>query len=467
MNARRWLLRTLVLAGLLVLGGCASWDYDPLTIPDDFREVQTKSSQGATVSVAILTDEHARAHFGIDLGAYDLQAIWVRVENATDQRLWFLRSVLDMDFYPAGEVASLARSSIPDEDFEAARQRLRDESMGLRLEPGTITEGFVFAPKALGGRYVDVRLVEDAYAAELKRRRAEAQGESAPDAEVIELRFGFALPLPDGIFDYERLHPETIYGDEPLPELSREALRERLAALPCCSTNEAGDEDGDPLNIVIIGRSSDVLNALSRAGWSFTHRITFKSVGRMIGAALSDTAYPVAPVSDLFAFGRKQDFALQRARANIAERNHMRLWLAPFRHDGRQVWVGQVSRDIGIKLTPDAPTLTTHVIDPEVDQAREYLLQSLLAGGFVKAFGFVEGSRRATREAPAQNLVEDPYFSDGERLVLLLSPDPIPYAKVRSLLWQQSDAPVAEGQTAGAAARVRPIDGEPEAIAAD
>ena len=52
-------------------------------------------------------------------------------------------------------------------------------------------------------------------------------------------------------------------------------------------------------------------------------------------------------------------------------------------------------------------------------------------------------------------------------LVLLLSPDPIPYAKVRSLLWQQSDAPVAEGQTAGAAARVRPIDGEPEAIAAD
>jgi len=467
MDASRWPLHTLAVVALLLLGGCASWDYDPLTIPDDLRDVQTKSAQGATVSVAILTDEHARAHFGIDLSAYDVQAIWVRVENATDQRLWFLRSVLDIDFYPAGEVASLARASIPDEDFETARQRLRDESMRLRLEPGIITEGFVFAPKALGGRYVDVRLVEDAYAAELKRRRAEARGESAPDAEVIELRFGFAMPLPDGLFDYERLHPEAIYGNDPLPELSRESLRERLAALPCCSTNEDGDEDGDPLNIVIVGRSADVLNALSRAGWSFTHRITLKSIGRMVGAALADEAYPVAPVSDLFAFGRKQDFALQRARANIAERNHMRLWLAPFRHDGRQVWVGQVSRDIGIKVTPKAATLTTHIIDPEVDQAREYLLQSLLAGGFVEAFGFVDGSRRATREAAATNLVEDPYFSDGERLVLLLSPDPIPYTKVRSLLWQQSDAPVAEGQSAAAAARVRRIDSEPDAIASD
>ena len=42
----------------------------------------------------------------------------------------------------------------------------------------------------------------------------------------------------------------------------------------------------------------------------------------------------------------------------------MRLWLAPFRFEDRPVWIGQVSRDIGVKITPKSPTLTTHVIDP-------------------------------------------------------------------------------------------------------
>jgi len=68
-------------------------------------------------------------------------------------------------------------------------------------------------------------------------------------------------------------------------------------------------------------------------------------------------------VSGLYVFGRKQDVALQRARRSISQRNHMRLWLAPFRVEGNSVWVGQVSRDIGVKVTPKSPTLTTHVID--------------------------------------------------------------------------------------------------------
>jgi hypothetical protein len=137
----------------------------------------------------------------------------------------------------------------------------------------------------------------------------------------------------------------------------------------------------------------------------------------------------------------------------------MRFWLAPFTFRGKNVWVGQVSRDIGIKVTPKSPTLTTHVIDPEVDLTREYLLHSLLAEGFVESFGFVAGARAATREAPARNLTDDPYFSDGLRLIVVLSPDPIPYERVRSLLWEESAAPVAEGQTEAADEHVRPVTG--------
>ncbi|WP_439108147.1 LssY C-terminal domain-containing protein, partial [Congregibacter sp.] len=188
--------------------------------------------------------------------------------------------------------------------------------------------------------------------------------------------------------------------------------------------------------------------------------LSVESISRLIGATLSSTAYPVAPVSDLFFLGRKQDLALQRGRASIAQRNHMRLWLAPFRYAGRQVWVGQVSRDIGIKLTPKSASLTTHIIDPEVDLAREYLLQTLLAGGFVEVMGFAKGSNAASRTNPAFNLVGDSYFSDGLRLVVQLSDVPTPYSEVRSFLWERAGAPVSEGQSAEADRNSQALDQE-------
>jgi hypothetical protein len=94
--------------------------------------------------------------------------------------------------------------------------------------------------------------------------------------------------------------------------------------------------------------------------------------------------------------------------------------------------------------------LTTHVIDPEVDLTREYFLHSLFAEGFVSAFGFVRSSQAATAEAPAMILANDPYFSDGLRLVVVLSSHPLAYTEVRGLFWEQSSEPLAEGQTEAA-----------------
>jgi hypothetical protein len=425
-----------------------------LDLPRSIEDLQTKSSGRVEVSAGILTDQQALSHFGLDLGRHDIQAIWLRIANGSDKKLWFLRNALDPDYFSADEVASLLSSDIPARVFESVRQRLRDESVRVSLEPRTVYEGFVFTPKAIGGRYVDIRLGEDILAVERERRMAQLRGEKLPLATVSELRFGFAIPLPDGIFDYEQLHPEGIYPAG-RPDLTSDEFRAALEALPCCATNRVNDAWGDPLNVVIVAGEGDALNSLSRAGWSFTHRITAESVRRLIGASLKGEGYPVAPVSNLYLFDRKQDFALQRARPSIAQRNHMRFWLAPFTFREKNVWVGQVSRDISVKVTTKSPTLTTHVIDPEVDLTREYLLHSLLAEGFVDSFGFVGGSRAASPEQPAVNLTGDPYFSDGLRVVVVLSPDPIPYERVGSLMWEESAAPVAEGQTENAEERVR------------
>jgi hypothetical protein len=136
----------------------------------------------------------------------------------------------------------------------------------------------------------------------------------------------------------------------------------------------------------------------------------------------------------------------------------MRLWLAPYRFENHPVWIGQVSRDIGVKLTPKSPTLTTHVIDPQVDATREYLLDSLIAEGFVDRFGFVKGSGSGTPSQPRLNLTGDPYHSDGMRLVVVLASDPVPPDQIRSLLWEQSAPPIAEGQGQAAERGVRPIE---------
>ena len=446
----RLLSKPAIFVSLLMLAGCASVSFTPgqLTLPDELEGVQSSTIADVSVSVSILTDRQARQHFGVDLGNYGVQAIWIRIANRSPDHLWFIRNHLDRDVYSPDEVAVMAQSEVADDEFDSLQQLLRDESIRVSIPQNTLTQGFVFAPKHEGGRYIDVRLSGDAY---------EHDSTQADTARLRELRFGFAAPLPDGEFDHERLNPSNIYAKSEMRDLTLEELRQAIEQLPCCATEAGGESKADPINVVIIGRSTDVLTALSRSGWSFTHRISLRTVTRLIGSALQGEGYPVAPVSSIYMFGRKQDFAMQRARHSIAQRNHMRFWLAPFTYNGQQVWVGQISRDIGIKLTAKSPTLTTHIIDPQVDLAREYLLHSLLAEGFVKKFGFARGSMKASRTRPALNLTDDPYFSDGMRLVIMLSPDPSPLTAVHSLKWEQSSAPVAEGQSKEAMKYQQPI----------
>ena len=441
-----------------LLAGCASFQPQPLALAADLQGVQSSTIDDVTVSVAILTDEQAQQHFGADFAKNNLQALWIRVRNATPQQLWFIRNTVDADFYSADEAAVLLKDSIAGSEFPALRQHLRDESIRVQHHSMTITEGFLFLPRVEGGRYVDIRLTRDRFEADSDA--SSANSAHAATVELDEIRFGFPVPLPDGLFDFENLDPTHTYGAVELPDVDLDGLRTHLEELPCCAMDADGEKFGDPLNAVIIGNSHDVLAALTRSGWSFTHRISLETISRMVGSAISGHSYPVAPVSNLYLFGRKQDFALQRARLSISQRNHSRYWLAPFTFEGRQVWVGQVSRDIGIKVTPKSPSLTTHIIDPEVDLTREYLLHSLLDGGLVKRFGFVKGSRPATPDNPAFNLTGDPYFSDGLRLVIDLSRHPLPYHEVRSLLWERSAAPMAEGQSEAAGRYVRPLEEE-------
>ena len=393
-------VHSLLVAGLsLLLAACASFKPEPLRQWPDPARIQSQTERGATVSAGILSDDEAATLYGVDLGAVGLQAIWLRVENRSAHSRWLMVAALDPNYFAPDEAAVLFFPALVGEDEARLTAHFRDLAIPLKTRPGEVTEGYVLAPRHEGGRYLTVSLIG--------RRHV--------------LNFGFAITLSEGDFDFERLDPTTIYAGTEQPDLDMVQLREALRALPCCVASEDGEVAGDPMNLVLIGGASDVMASLSRAGWSFTNVINFDTVRRMIGAAISGAAYPVAPISPLYFMERPQDLALQRARNTILQRNHLRLWLAPFRFQGKSVWVGQVSRDIDIKVTTSSSTLTTHVIDPNVDEAREHVLQSLLVAGAIRRFGFVAGIEPASPDNPHTNLSDDPYFTDGLRLVAILS----------------------------------------------
>jgi hypothetical protein len=96
--------------------------------------------------------------------------------------------------------------------------------------------------------------------------------------------------------------------------------------------------------------------------------------------------------------------------------------------------VGQISRDIGVRFT--WKTITTHKVDPDVDETRDFLLQDLLYSQGLEKIAFVKGVGPAPISNPRKNLTGDPYFTDGFRVVLWVSSDPSGFEELEILEWE-------------------------------
>ena len=132
--------------------------------------------------------------------------------------------------------------------------------------------------------------------------------------------------------------------------------------------------------------------------------------------------------------------AWQKARGNINRRNHMRIWLSPIRYQGKSVYVGQISRDIGVKFTFKSSTISTHIIDPDVDEARRYLIEDMFYSQAVSKFGFVKGVGVIDKDNPKMNLGGDPYYTDGLRVVLFFNTRPYSLSDIEVENWENPQA---------------------------
>jgi hypothetical protein len=398
----------------------------------------SQESDRAAVTVAVLSAAESRRRFGGDLPKHGIQPVFLRVVNRSAESLRLQMVSIDPRYFTPLEAAaanhfSIARrlsafgamawlfvpllALLPLKIVTAWLANGRMDSVfaasGFRLGPilpGDTAEGFVFTTLDLGTKVVHVRLSE---VGGILRSLAHPQS-------AVPVDFVFTVPVPGIAADYL---------DEDFSALRRAAAPEpcdvqqlvaRLEALPPATTNAVGSRPGDPVNLVVIGPFETLLAAFA-ARWDACETVSLATCWKTVRAFLLGSNYRYSPVSPLHLFGRVQDLALQRVRHSINERLHLRLWLTPLVFEQSPVWVGQVSRDIGVRFTTRAWNLTTHRIDPNVDESRDYVIEDLLQAGRVQAAGYVDGVGPSTASAPKHNLTGDPYHTDGKRAVILES----------------------------------------------
>lgn len=397
----------------IALSGCAPAIPPDGEGPSYLARAKTRAEDGLRVEASVLDSVEIERRFGARLDQVGIQPVWLKIENDSPHTYTLFLASVDPDYFSAYEVARRT-SFISSETTEALYGRIREQEIQSFVEPGGKVEGLVYTHLDEGLKSISIDLLGD--------RR------------IVSL--DFVIEVPGLETDYSAFRGDAIYGSTSSLE-TEAALQAWLKQLPCCAASEAGVA-GDPLNLVFIGEIDHVRSAIIKQNWDVTAEITFDSVERMIDAFVFDSRYRYAPISPLYLFGRNQDMSFQKARAVIDERNHIRVWLAPVTFKGKPIWVGQISRDAGIKLTGELWPPTTHVIDPAVDEARFYLMQDLVLGQRVARVGLVEGVGQASFDKMRLNAEGDPYFTDGFRAIFFVDEDFVATDEIDVLDWNLS-----------------------------
>lgn len=403
-----------IVCALALITACSSTQQtSPVYEGTYLDRAQTQEKNGIRVTAGVPSAKESKDIFGKPLYRRGVQPVWLKIENNRDEYVSFLPVGLDPTYFTPIEAANLDigdKQAAKSSSF--ANQQFFKAGLGSNVPPGEENSGFIFSKLDEGTKAFNVDVI----------------------SRSSLTTFTFFIPVPGLNVDHLTVDWQNLYPAEEFTELSRDELIASIESTICCVMDKNSKDMGDPLNLVVIGDPADVYYAFIRAGWDETETVNKASLWKTMRSAIGGVEYRYSPVSALYVFDRPQDVAFQRARSNINERNHLRLWMSSMRYEGKSVWLGQISRDIGVRFTKK--TITTHKIDPDVDETREFLLENLVYAQALQKFAYLGGVGEAPMDQPRGNLTGDPYFTDGYRIVLWVTSQPVDIADLEIESWR-------------------------------
>ena len=401
--SRKFYIRAFVILLLTAfLAACSTTPYshEPLDGFGVVQRAETKEQGQIRVRASVPSREEAEKIFGIPIYKRGIQPIWLEVSNNSPGRARFVLSSVDEDYFSPFEVAYMHKKLFSTQGWMDMEEYLFGTAMPRQIAAGETVSGFVFTHESSGTKNFNVDVFH----------------ESSKEDGYEE--FTFFVQVPGFVPDHATVNFEGLYDAGSVQDLDSDGLRDALLESPCCTTNRDGSGQGPPVNLVLVANGLEVLQSLLRAGWSETSYV-------------KDDKY-LNNVNYLFS--RPPDAVFRKSRGKSGDRNELSLWLAPLRADGKAVWMGQIKHAIGQRYIINEIFFGA-AQDPDVDDGRNFLLQNLWYSQSLSAVAYTQTGKVVPMENPQLDFNNNPFFSDGIRIVLWLSGEPVAMQETRNLMW--------------------------------
>jgi len=394
------ILRNATLLLLSVLAGCGGRAFVVEPFDDaPFRGRAVEQQRGTlSVRAAVAGAAEAELIFGVSLYRQGVQPVWLEVENRGDTLVRYAPASTDLEYFAPLEVSYKNRRGYSDQGRQAMDLRFHRLAMPRLVEPGATVSGFVFTHLDSGTKAFNV----DIFGAGPNRR------------------FTFFINVPGFVPDHSQVDFRSIYPDSEVRHLDDAGVYSYLRELACCASDQAGERDGGPLNLVLIGQGMDILYSLLRAGWD---------------ESAAGERPDVVGGADYYWRGRRQD-AIFRHHGKSRNDGYyeMRVWLAPVTYEGLPIWLTKLRHYVNHPWTRPRP-------DPDIDGASWFAGQNFWYAEALKKNGWVNYCEPTSLDDRRTDFQGATWFSQGFRLVLWLAGDSVSMAEVETAGW---DNPVTD-----------------------
>ncbi len=382
-----------------ILAACAPRSYvpAPLSSVDLVDRARAQEADGVRVRASVPSREEAKALLGFDVYARDIQPIWIEVRNDTGSQLRFAPVSVDREYYATREVAYIHKSRYAGKGYEAMERYVAESAMPRWIGPGRTRSGFVYTHRETGTKAfnVDLFMIDGGHRT-----------------------FSFFIDVPGFEPDHARIDFDALYDPSEMMDADATGLRDAVAGLECCTTDVTGEAASLPINVVFVADGEDLLESLLRAG--------FKERPRAAGVEQIETAPHWQ--------GRPADAVFRSSRSGRSERNELRVWRAPLDVDGEETWVGQITQYIG-RPTAFERAFFDPLLDPNIDEATSWLLQRMWYAQALRRFSWLSTAEVVSLQSPRTDFRGVSYFTNGTRVVLWLSGEPISQAETQYVEW--------------------------------